>query len=81
MEDSVERQMSCSISWFQDWNCNERKSFGEIVIETHQNNCDLDNGISHQGGGAGWASGLLKNSAHNLRPIILQQPLIGKLTG
>ena len=41
MEDSAERQMSCSIAWFQDWSKNERKSFGQVIIETEKNQGNL----------------------------------------
>ena len=41
MEDSAERQMSSSIAWFRDWTTNERKSFGQVIIETEKNQGNL----------------------------------------
>ena len=45
MEDSAERQMSCSIAWFQDWSKNERISFGQVIIETEKNQGNLLKGV------------------------------------
>ena len=37
MGDNKQKQFSCSVSWFQNWNNEERKSFGRVLLEHEQN--------------------------------------------
>jgi len=37
MGDNKQKQFSCSVLWFQNWNNEERKSFGRVLLEHEQN--------------------------------------------
>ena len=37
MGDNKQKQFSCSVLWFQNWNSEERKSFGRVLLEHEQN--------------------------------------------
>ena len=34
---NIQKQFSCSVLWFQNWNNEERKSFGRVLLEHEQN--------------------------------------------
>ena len=37
MGDNKQKQFSCSVLWFQNWNNEERKTFGRVLLEHEQN--------------------------------------------
>ena len=37
MCDNKQKQFSCSVLWFQNWNNEERKTFGRVLLEHEQN--------------------------------------------
>ena len=37
MSRDVKKEIACSIMWFRNWSKNERKYFGQVLLEKEQN--------------------------------------------